>query len=569
MTADWKTTWRRAALAGSAGLGIAAVVLTCMITVNYVHLRRMDPLNLPELVQRRVEYSTRQSNEALKHEIRALDLMVRKAFFTTRRQLAAGAGVLAGCVAGSLLLLLVAGRLASPIPDVRGLPKVEGGWERRKDVWAGLWLAGGVLMAVAVAGWIGTPPLMELPDRSGSPATAGGANAAVVPGPTRAERLANWPGFRGPDGIGVAAVKAAPLKWDVPKGEGVKWKTALPLPGFSSPIVWGKKVFLTAGDATQRVVYAVDADSGALLWTTEVGAIPGVDGRVPEVSGDTGLAAPTPATDGRRVYALYATGELLCVDMDGKVAWKQYLGTPENHYGHASSLVVDGGLLYVQMDDASRPRVLALDTATGTTKWEQSRRAASWSSPVLVNTGARQELVLCDSQGVESYDPGTGASLWRVDCLGGEMAPSPAYWNGMLVVAGDNAKACGLKTGSGVPDVAWEWTDGLPDTASPLAFSNRVMMATSGMTLLLLSAETGKEVWKQELPRGCYASPILAGGHVYVLDRDGQMLVLEAGDTYKVVATCPLGEMAGATPAFTEGRIYIRGVSKLVCIGER
>ena len=594
MTADWKMAWGRAALVGAVGLALLSVVLGSMLVVNYVQLKRVDPLNLPELVQKRTEYAGKQGDEALQQEIRALDLMARRAFFTTQHQLEVGAGALAGCVVGGVLLLLLAGLMSVPEPNVKGLPKERGGWERRGDVRAGVWLAGGVLMAVALAGWIATPPLMEVPkpevasqhNAVKEPVVTG--NAAVeIPFVSKDEWYSNWPGFRGPDGNGVARVKVAPTKWDVPKGEGVKWKVTLPLHGYSSPIAWGKRVFLTGADPQKRVIYALDADTGVVVWEAEVGSIPGAPVVVPEVTDDTGLAAATPVTDGRRVYAIFGTGELLCVDMEGKTIWKRFLGTPENHYGHSSSLVIDEKRLYVQMDDAAKPRVIALDKATGATVWEKPRRAISWATPMLVNragfrsqesevrtdsgTGkktGREELVLCDSVGVESYDPVSGESLWWLECLGGELAPSPGYGDGIMVVAGDNAKACGFRLRAGKPTLAWEWKDGLPDTASPLVFSNRVLLATSGGALVLLSADEGKLIWQQELSKNCYASPVLAAGNIYALDLGGVMHVIEARDEFKEVASCPFGEMAGATPAFVEGRIYLRGGKVLACVGE-
>ncbi len=559
-----RTVCRRMAMVAGMTLSVAALSIALMLAVTLVHLRREDPLNMPELAALRAAYTLQQGDEALREKIRMLDLMGRRAFFASRQQLNDGAWVLAAILCGALLMFLVAERLQENQPDIRRLSLGGEGWSRWYLGRRGLWLAGSVLLFAALGIHVAYRPPVEIPDPE--PAAKGtastGSSQAQVP-----QGLV-WAGFRGPRGSAMAEVKSAPLEWDGVKGRGILWKTSVPLPGFSSPIVWGNRVFVTGGTAQKRAVFALDATSGALVWTADTagGAGPGVV--IPSTTEDTGLAASTPVTDGKRVYAIFATGELLCVDMDGKPVWNTFLGTPENHYGHSSSLLVDGGLLYVQMDDAVRPRLLALDAATGRTRWEKRRQAISWASPILIEMEAKSMVVLCDSAGVEAYDAQNGTSLWRMDCLGGEVAPSAAFSQGMLVVAGDNAKACGLKLGSEAPVPAWEWTDGLPDAASPLAFRDRVLMATAQGTVILLDLHKGERVWQQELTRVCYASPVLAAGRIYLVDLDGMTRVLEAGDVYRELAVCPLGEMVGATPAFTEGRMYLRGIRHLFCVGE-
>lgn len=563
MDAGQRMRFRGVALAGAWTLGAASLVVALIMAVTLMHLRRVDPLHTPELAGLRTAYVANQGDEALKEKIRVLDLMARRAFFTSRQQLKGGAWALAAMASGALLLLLLAEQCQERQPDVRRLPGEGAGWSRWQSTRRGLWVAGAVLTAAALALRIGLAPPADTPAGGASSIKADKDVVKETPPPS-----SYWAGFRGPDGNGVAAVTSAPVKWDGVKGVGVRWKTAIPLPGFGSPVVWQKRVFVTGGTAQRRAILGLDAETGSLLWTTDTSAIPGAPAVIPATSDDTGLAASTPATDGERVYALFATGELLAVDMAGRMVWGSTLGTPENHYGHSSSLLVSEGLLYVQMDDAARPRLMAFDAATGRLRWERKRQAISWASPVMARSGERRILVLCDSAGVEAYGAEDGETLWRVDCLGGEVAPSAAVSDGTLVVAGDNAKACGLKFGVDLPALLWEWSDGLPDTASPLAFRDRVLMATSQGTLVMLDIHTGKRVWQHEMPKVCYASPVLAAGRIYLVDLDGVTRVLEAGDAYRELAVCPLGEMVGATPAFVEGRIFLRGLKHLVCVGE-
>lgn len=568
---------RSAALGGAGVSGIFCLVVSLLLLVNYLQLKVNDPLNSPALVTLRKQFVQQQSDETLKAQIRTLDLMARKAFFTSTEQLRVGGFLLLGGTIVCVGLTLLAGLMRPIRPDPKRLSPLEAEWSRRAGVRRGVGVAGGVLLAAALAAWIGADRNLGLYWLAPEAAPVAGTDVPPLPGPEGGARavalpagdagLGSWPNFRGPDGNGVSPAQQVPIRWNGKTGEGIKWKLAIPRPGYSSPIVWGKRIFLTAGDKTAREIYGIDADSGALLWTTVVKEVPGATGDIPEVTENTGLAAPTPATDGERVYALFGTGELFCTDLDGRPVWSRFLGKPDNHYGHASSLLVVAGLLIVQFDGVSQARVLALDTRSGRTVWDKDRPSVSWASPICVVTGRRRELILCDSTGVESYDPTNGVTWWREDCLGGEAAPSAAYAGGRVFVASDYARATGLRLTDAGAEIAWQWEETLPDTASLLATPERVFMATRGSELVCLNAQDGKLIWQQEFTSPCYASPILAGGRVYALDMDGVTHIVEAAGDYREVASCPLGENAGATPAFAEGRIYIRGVRNLYGIG--
>lgn len=573
---------RAAALAGAVMSAVFCLIVSTMLIVNYVQIKTADPLNTPGLQALRQQFRQHQADDALKAEIRALDLLARKAFFMSQSQLRTGGILLLAGAAVGVALVIVWAQLAKPAPEPLRLSPLDQSWRERAALRRGVAVAGGLLLAAALTAWIGADRNLAAQwvvagtvgvaehrtDQTNRTEPAHPARSPAIPPSTREDYLRNWANFRGPDANGHALARQVPVRWNAKTGEGIKWKVSLPRVGYSSPIVWGQRLFVTAADKTAREIYGVDTGSGKLLWTAPVKDVPGAPTEVPDVDENTGLAAPTPATDGRRVYAMFGTGELLCVDVDGRPVWSRYLGQPENHYGHASSLIVADDRLIVQFDDASHPRVLALNTATGDTVWESQRSAISWASPICVDTGRRHELILCDSEGVEAYDPANGVSLWREACLGGEAAPSAAYDDGMVFAASDTAKACGLKiTDTGV-EKRWEWDESLPDTASLLAASGLVFMATSGGAMVCLKGDDGTVVWQEEFSRPCYASPILAEGRVYALDQDGVMHIFEAAGTFKAVATCPLGENAGATPAFADGRIYIRGIRNLYCVGE-
>jgi outer membrane protein assembly factor BamB len=217
----------------------------------------------------------------------------------------------------------------------------------------------------------------------------------------------------------------------------------------------------------------------------------------------------------------------------------------------------------VQWDQRTDAKLLAFDAATGRSAWRAVRDAISWSSPVLVETGARSELLLTNGRSVASYDPQRGALLWKSDCLGGEMGPSAAFADGLVFVANDRAKAAALRPGG---EIVWEYKDELPDTASPVATKDFVFLATSYGVLVCLDAKSGKEVWKQRLADGFYASPVVLGDRLYALDLKGTMHVVKLSRTFERLGQAPLGEATMATPALVGGRIYARGERFLYAI---
>jgi outer membrane protein assembly factor BamB len=224
----------------------------------------------------------------------------------------------------------------------------------------------------------------------------------------------------------------------------------------------------------------------------------------------------------------------------------------------------------VQLDGGESAKVYALDAATGRTVWEAARDAVSWASPICVDTGPRAELVLVSSQSAASYEPRTGRLLWKHDCMGGEVAPSAAYAQGMVVVAQQSAKAVGIRLGGAAAEsaqIAWQWDEALPDVASPVASGELLFMVTSSGTAVCLDLKAGTKIWDHDFDNGFYASPIVAGERLYALDREGLMRVMKVGNEFAELARSPLGEKTCATPAFLDGALLIRGEKNLFCIG--
>jgi outer membrane protein assembly factor BamB len=254
--------------------------------------------------------------------------------------------------------------------------------------------------------------------------------------------------------------------------------------------------------------------------------------------------------------------------MNGKTVWERDLGLPDNHYGHASSLLMHEDKVIVQYDQATDPRIFAVSAKTGQTVWSTSRQVSpSWSSPIIVNTGRRTEIIVVAEPYMSSYNPANGQELWKIEAAGGEMGPSPAYANGMAFALNDNAKLSAIKLGA-QPSVLWEDHEYLSDIPSPVATDKYLFVATSYGMFVCYDAVTGQKYWEQNYENNIYASPMLVNDRLYVLNFEGVMHIIRADKSYQSLGTAALGERCLATPAFTNGRIYLRGLENLYCIGK-
>jgi outer membrane protein assembly factor BamB len=308
----------------------------------------------------------------------------------------------------------------------------------------------------------------------------------------------------------------------------------------------------------------LDANTGKLKWTGQVGN----GSKKPKVSEETGYAAPTAATDGAGVYAIFATGDIAGFDMSGKKLWEKDLGLPDNPYGHSSSLLVYDGKVIVQYDQRTSQKILALSVKTGATVWSTNRTVrASWSSPILVNTGNRSEIITVAEPYVAAYNPSTGKEIWKIESIGGEVGPSAAYSNGLVFAVNDYSTLCAIKAGS-EPAILWENNELLSDIPSPVANEKYLFLATSYGVLVCYDAVTGEKYWEKDFGNSIYSSPVIAENKLYVMDATGVMHIVATDKEYRLVGESSLGEHSATTPAFTNGRIYIRGVDHIYCFGK-
>jgi outer membrane protein assembly factor BamB len=550
--------------------GVFVLVLAVVMAVNHWRIDAPQLLNPPSILEAREELIARPNDEPLKEKIRTLDESLRHSYFAHLRMNAAGAWLL---LAGSVVFVLSAGRAMRMKPAVVRVPgrdhRLAGDTPSRSR--NAVVITGCLVLACAVIVAITTPPRLSLP-----PGTDDAAQSMpAFTGPTDGEWESEWPRFLGPHASGRTAADV-PLRWDVESGEGVAWKAEVPLPGFSSPIIWKGNVFLTGGTKAAREVFCYDAVTGTMKWRCAVAAAPAAALKELDIPDHTGYAASTPATDGRNVYAIFATGEMAAVDFEGKVRWTRFFGVPENAFGHASSLTTWRDMVLVQLDqgdaDSGKSRLYALDGANGRVRWEQSRSVpSSWTSPAVLSVAGRRELVTLADPWVISYDPDTGAELWRAECLEADLAPSPVAVDDLVVVCSPGKHVLALRAGGqgdvSASHVVWKYEALVPDITSPTAHRDLLFLLGSEGRLACLEAATGKVVWEKFLDAIYNASPMVVGERLLVIDTQGAALWLDPGREYRELARANAAEPVYASPAAVDGRLFIRGEKHLFGIG--
>ena len=435
---------------------------------------------------------------------------------------------------------------------------------------------------------------------SGVIAMAGGAALAVEPS-------YNWPQWRGPAGQGISNDGRVPLEWSATQN--VLWKTPIPGRGHSQPIVWGDRVFLTTAVEGEVVpgaaavkhvdegkeflhpdsvgankkhtfkVLAMDAKTGKPLWERTAWEGTPYDDRHKKSS----YAAPTPVTDGERVYAYFGTEGLYAYDFAGQLLWKTMPGKIAT-LGMAvgTSPVLHGNVVILQCDEdgGKASFIVAYDKKTGKEAWRQSRPVqVSWSTPVLVEAREprRTELVTTGNEWVIAYDPATGQELWRTKGVAANAIPTAVTGDDLVVVSAGypDKVAMAIRPGgsgdiTGTPRILWKYTKGTAYVPSPILFGDYVYLVTDKGLVTCLDARTGEvkyEGARVPVPATFVSSPVAIDGRLVWVSEDGDAFVIKPGPQHEILRTNPLGEQVFASPAIAQGRIFIRGAQNLYCIG--
>lgn len=424
---------------------------------------------------------------------------------------------------------------------------------------------------------------------------------------------ADWPQFRGSQASGVETNQPLPTTWNMETGKNVRWQTPLPGLAHASPIIWGDRIYVATaaspGNAELKVglygdiepveetgrnqwrLLALERSTGKVLWNAlGLEAAPRVK-RHPKST----HCNSTPATDGRRIVALFGSEGLFCFDINGKLLWKKDLGpmdsgffaVPSAQWGFASSPVIRDGKVIVLCDVQTNSFLAAFDIGSGKELWRTSRGdVPTWGSPTIVEAGGRTQIVINGWHRSGGYDLATGKEFWHLDGGGDIPVPTPIFANGLIYLTSAHGKLRPMRAIR--PDASGDITP--PDPAgtnaaiawvhprqgnymqTPIAISNRVYGCIDNGVLTCFDATTGKIFYSERLSsiaQGYTASPVSDGRQIYFAGETGKVLVVPVTDKFSTVATNDLGETCMATPAISEGTLFFRTRTKLVAIGNK
>lgn len=405
---------------------------------------------------------------------------------------------------------------------------------------------------------------------------------------TFAASAGNWPAWRGTEGNGVANEKNLPLSWST--NENVRWRTPLPERGNSTPIIWGSRVFLTQAVEQRRTLMCFDRTNGKLLWQQG----PTYTGKE-SAHATNPLGSSSPVTDGERVMAWFGSSGLYCYDLDGKELWHRDLGPQKHIWGWGSSPTLHGDLCFLNFGPGVPSFLLAVDKRTGKTVWqvdepnadsgekqpgqEKAPYVGSWSTPVVINSGSREELILSWPNRVVAFAPKTGKELWTCRGLNPLSYTSTLYDKaGNIVVAMGGFSGMSLAvTAGGDGDVTesrrlWHHPKTKQRIGSGVIHDGHIYILNDPGVAECFELKTGKLVWEERLKGPAaksdnWSSLVRAGDRLYAINQGGDAFVFRSSPKFEALATNSLRETTIASLAMSDGEIFVRTYQALWCLG--
>lgn len=397
----------------------------------------------------------------------------------------------------------------------------------------------------------------------------------------------HWPEWRGPAGNGVIAETALPLEWSATKN--VRWMIPLPERGNSTPIVWGDRVFVTQALGERRLVMAFDRKDGKLIWEA------GPTWKDKEPTHPTNpLCSASPVTDGERVVASFGSAGLYAFDFAGKELWRADLGKVDHEWGYAISPVLHGGLCFLAQGAGTNRWLAAFDKVTGKEVWrvtappvEATERTdgfagksdgmvGSWSTPIIVKAGGRDELVMTWPEKMAGYDPATGRELWRASGMNPLLYSSPMFGEGVVIGSGGYGGTTIAVRPGGSGDVTgqllWQKMRDKQRIGSGVITGGHLYILNTPGTAQCIDLATGAPVWEERVGAAgksqSWSSMVLSGERIYVLNQNSDTVVLKASPKFELLAVNALGDgLTNASHAVSDGEIFIRTHKHLWCIG--
>lgn len=553
--------------------GVFGVFIAVLLAIHLYHYVVTDPAQRLELEQLKERYTLEPTNSQLAERINKLDIQTRRDQFARLYFLQRGTLLLVIDLAVFTAAILVCTRhwRAAALPQSPADLKSE-------QIRHALYLRTAVSLtaiALAAAGLY----LAQRPFGKPLPAANPDEPASLPAEPmfsTFEQTLSQWPSFRGPQGLGVTDLPDVPDDWDGPSGRHILWKSPVPLEGNNSPVIWDNRVFLSGATDRQQQIFCYDLATGQLLWTGDVAVTDCPEREMMYIMEDTGYAAPTVVTDGYRVAAIFAGGDAGCFTVEGDPLWHRHLGVPESAYGYAASLAAYEHTLIVQYDvtyETDKSRLIALDWQTGQTAWQTPRPVPnSWTSPTVVQVGDSPQILTSGSPWVIAYDPSDGRELYRATCLGGDVAPTQIFADGKILAIEPYNSIVAIRTDQADGDItnthlAWRSSGDMPDICSPVSNGSLVWTLSTSGSLTAFDVTDGSEVYVHYLDLEFHASPSIVKDRLYLMALSGTMILAETGREYREIKRLELGEKCCASPAFAPGRMVIRGMENLYCIG--